>query len=159
MLENINLQIKRAIEEVERLGTHTRTRARTHARSLRKRRAAGEEGQVEESMAMLKRVDELKEERMRIQADGPAAQGSSGPQVQKLQVCEVCGALLSLMETDQRLADHFGGKQHLGFLKLREALTAMREKRARYATAVGVGARRVGARLTRVRTRVCMQPA
>lgn len=28
---------------------------------------------------------------------------------QKLRVCEVCGAFLSISDNDRRLADHFGG--------------------------------------------------
>lgn len=39
---------------------------------------------------------------------------------QKLQVCEVCGAYLSRIDTDRRLADHFLGKVHLGYVKMRE---------------------------------------
>ena len=39
---------------------------------------------------------------------------------QKLQVCEVCGAYLSRLDTDRRLADHFMGKIHLGYVKMRE---------------------------------------
>lgn len=39
---------------------------------------------------------------------------------QKLQVCEVCGAYLSRLDTDRRLADHFLGKVHLGYVKMRE---------------------------------------
>ncbi|CAI4057547.1 Luc7p SKDI_04G1570 [Saccharomyces kudriavzevii IFO 1802] len=39
---------------------------------------------------------------------------------QKLQVCEVCGAYLSRLDTDRRLADHFLGKIHLGYVKMRE---------------------------------------
>jgi len=29
---------------------------------------------------------------------------------QKLRVCDVCGAYLSVLDSDRRLADHFGGK-------------------------------------------------
>lgn len=41
---------------------------------------------------------------------------------QKLQVCEVCGAYLSRLDTDRRLADHFLGKIHLGYVKMRQEL-------------------------------------
>lgn len=34
--------------------------------------------------------------------------GASGHQ--KLRVCDVCGAYLSVLDSDRRLADHFGGK-------------------------------------------------
>lgn len=38
---------------------------------------------------------------------------------QKLQVCEGCGAYLSRLDSDRRLADHFVGKIHLGFVQMR----------------------------------------
>ncbi|KAI5955204.1 LUC7 [Candida jiufengensis] len=40
---------------------------------------------------------------------------------QKLQVCEGCGAYLSRLDNDRRLADHFVGKIHLGYVQLRQA--------------------------------------
>lgn len=43
--------------------------------------------------------------------------GPSGHQ--KLQVCEVCGAYLSKLDNDRRLADHFFGKMHLGYSTMR----------------------------------------
>lgn len=47
---------------------------------------------------------------------------SSSYQQQKLRVCEVCSAYLGIHDNDRRLADHFGGKLHLGFIKIREKL-------------------------------------
>jgi LUC7 N_terminus len=44
--------------------------------------------------------------------------GSSGHQ--KLQVCDVCGAYLSRLDNDRRLADHFYGKMHLGYQQIRK---------------------------------------
>ena len=70
--------------------------------------------------------------------------------MQKLRVCDVCGAFLSIFDSDRfisyflrsprcvalipylvnhrRLADHFGGKLHLGYLAIREKLTEMKEQ-------------------------------
>jgi hypothetical protein len=74
--------------------------------------------------------------------------GASGHQ--KLRVCEICGAYLSILDSDRRLADHFGGKvrpsileilwlpllslfggiqMHLGYKELRELLNKIREER------------------------------
>lgn len=47
---------------------------------------------------------------------------------QKLQVCEVCGAYLSRLDTDRRLADHFMGKIHLGYVKMRKDHELMKKK-------------------------------
>ncbi|CCG83904.1 protein of unknown function [Taphrina deformans PYCC 5710] len=43
---------------------------------------------------------------------------------QKLQVCDVCGAYLSKLDNDRRLADHFGGKLHQGYFRMRTAADA-----------------------------------
>ena len=50
---------------------------------------------------------------------------ASSYQQQKLRVCEVCSAYLGIHDNDRRLADHFGGKLHLGFIKIREKLEAL----------------------------------
>ena len=47
---------------------------------------------------------------------------ASSYQQQKLRVCEVCSAYLGIHDNDRRLADHFGGKLHLGFIIIREKL-------------------------------------
>ncbi len=47
-------------------------------------------------------------------------------QQQKLRVCDVCSAYLGIHDNDRRLADHFGGKLHLGFIHIREKLDELR---------------------------------
>ncbi|CAK7904793.1 protein Luc7p [[Candida] anglica] len=47
---------------------------------------------------------------------------------QKLQVCEQCGAYLSRLDSDRRLADHFIGKIHLGFVQMRGAYAELHSK-------------------------------
>lgn len=34
----------------------------------------------------------------------------------------MCGAFLSILDSDARLADHFGGKLHLGYVAVRDRL-------------------------------------
>ncbi len=55
---------------------------------------------------------------------------ASSFQQQKLRVCEVCSAYLGLHDNDRRLADHFGGKLHLGFIEIREKLDKLRVRGA-----------------------------
>ena len=55
---------------------------------------------------------------------------ASSFQQQKLRVCEVCSAYLGLHDNDRRLADHFGGKLHLGFIQIREKLDQLKVFRA-----------------------------
>ncbi|KAI5965662.1 LUC7 [Candida pseudojiufengensis] len=47
---------------------------------------------------------------------------------QKLQVCDGCGAYLSRLDNDRRLADHFVGKIHLGYVQLRQAYDELKVK-------------------------------
>ncbi|KAF8758809.1 hypothetical protein RHS01_02351 [Rhizoctonia solani] len=54
--------------------------------------------------------------------------GASGHQ--KLRVCDVCGAYLSVLDSDRRLADHFGGKMHLGYFELRKMLDELKQRRS-----------------------------
>ncbi|KAI1848815.1 hypothetical protein JX265_001145 [Neoarthrinium moseri] len=54
-----------------------------------------------------------------------ALSDTSGPSGhQKLQVCDVCGAYLSRLDNDRRLADHFYGKMHLGYAQMRRTYEA-----------------------------------
>ncbi|KAK4031311.1 hypothetical protein C8A01DRAFT_21452 [Parachaetomium inaequale] len=66
---------------------------------------------------------------------------TSGPSGhQKLQVCDVCGAYLSRLDNDRRLADHFFGKMHLGFAQMRKAYDAFpKEMRGRQRAPMQMG--------------------
>lgn len=68
----------------------------------------------------------IKEDRERELKNLSDTQGPSGHQ--KLQVCDVCGAYLSRLDNDRRLADHFFGKMHIGYAQMRRAHTALKEQ-------------------------------
>jgi len=54
---------------------------------------------------------------------------TSGPSGhQKLQVCDVCGAYLSRLDNDRRLADHFYGKMHLGYAQMRKTWEVLQKE-------------------------------
>jgi len=90
----------------------------------------GEQGKVDESMREMAAIEALKsekndkEEELKQLLDTSGASGH-----QKLRVCEVCGAYLSVLDSDRRLADHFGGKMHLGYHELRNMLQKFKEER------------------------------
>nr|VDC85582.1 unnamed protein product [Brassica rapa] len=48
---------------------------------------------------------------------------------QKLRLCDICGAFLSIYDNDRRLADHFGGKLHLGYMLIRDKLAELQEEK------------------------------
>jgi len=83
----------------------------------------GEAGEVEESMRELAAVEALKVEKSEKERELQNLTDTSGASGhQKLRVCDVCGAYLSVLDSDRRLADHFGGKMHLGYHELRKML-------------------------------------
>ncbi|KAF9469190.1 hypothetical protein BDZ94DRAFT_1152425 [Collybia nuda] len=93
----------------------------------------GEQGKVDESMREMAAIEALKSEKSEKEVRPSKLQqltdtsGASGHQ--KLRVCDVCGAYLSVLDSDRRLADHFGGKMHLGYHELRNMLSKFREER------------------------------
>ncbi|WFD37632.1 splicing factor [Malassezia japonica] len=90
----------------------------------------GEQGQVEESLKELAKVDALKAERGEKEKELQVLQENSGASGhQKLRVCDVCGAYLSILDSDRRLADHFSGKMHLGYMRLRDLLTEFEQQK------------------------------
>ncbi len=86
---------------------------------------AGAEGKVEESIKLMEEVDEIRKKKFSAEQEYRNSMPASSYQQQKLRVCEVCSAYLGIHDNDRRLADHFGGKLHLGFIKIREKLSEL----------------------------------
>eukprot|EP00274_Cyanoptyche_gloeocystis_P002917 CAMPEP_0196665304 /NCGR_PEP_ID=MMETSP1086-20130531/60408_1 /TAXON_ID=77921 /ORGANISM="Cyanoptyche gloeocystis , Strain SAG4.97" /LENGTH=183 /DNA_ID=CAMNT_0042001973 /DNA_START=57 /DNA_END=605 /DNA_ORIENTATION=+ len=108
--------------EVERISSEIQVK-------LKEAEALGENGEVEKSIALMHEVEELKQKKATAQAQAllsslpqpkkeeggtalPTAAILNPNQMpgnvnQKLRVCDVCGAFLSILDSDQRLADHF----------------------------------------------------
>ncbi|CAN4105556.1 unnamed protein product [Withania somnifera] len=100
---------------------------------LKKAEDLGEQGMVDEAQKALEEAEALKKLPVRQE---PAVQDSSKYTAvdvritdQKLRVCDICGAFLSVYDSDRRLADHFGGKLHLGYMQIREKLAELQEER------------------------------
>uniref|UniRef100_W5N231 Zgc:158803 n=1 Tax=Lepisosteus oculatus TaxID=7918 RepID=W5N231_LEPOC len=86
----------------------------------------GGEGNVEEAQQVLEKVEKTRELKREAEDVYRNSMPASSFQQQKLRVCEVCSAYLGLHDNDRRLADHFGGKLHLGFIEIREKLEKMK---------------------------------
>ena len=74
----------------------------------------GSEGLIDEAQAVLEKIETLKKEKESYEV--------KIPKEQQLIICDTCAATLSQHETDQRLADHFAGKAHIGFQKIRDRI-------------------------------------
>ncbi|RWR83876.1 putative RNA-binding protein Luc7-like protein 2 isoform X2 [Cinnamomum micranthum f. kanehirae] len=99
---------------------------------LKKAEDLGEQGMVDEAQKALEEAEALKKLGARQE---PVLDSSKYTAAdvritdQKLRVCDICGAFLSVYDSDRRLADHFGGKLHLGYMQIREKLAELQEER------------------------------
>ncbi|CAL1352879.1 unnamed protein product [Linum trigynum] len=101
---------------------------------LKKAEDLGEQGMVDEAQKALEEAEALKKLPARQE---PAVDSSKYTAAdvritdQKLRVCDICGAFLSVYDSDRRLADHFGGKLHLGYMQIREKLAELQEEKTK----------------------------
>ena len=89
----------------------------------------GETGSVALALNELHKVRTAKQSKEGCERDLKNLQDTSGPSGhQKLQVCDVCGAYLSRLDNDRRLADHFFGKMHMGYSDMRKGYKKLSEE-------------------------------
>lgn len=101
----------------------------------------GEMGEVGKAYDELFRVRQAQAGKAERERELKALSDTSGPSGhQKLQVCDVCGAYLSRLDNDRRLADHFFGKMHLGYAQMRKTYEQFpKEMRGRRGPPMGGG--------------------
>jgi uncharacterized membrane protein YgcG len=89
----------------------------------------GEEGLVNMAYTEFFKLRVKKQEKEERERELKALADTGGPSGhQKLQVCDVCGAYLSRLDNDRRLADHFYGKMHLGYANMRKAFESLQKE-------------------------------
>ncbi|RMZ92401.1 hypothetical protein DV736_g355, partial [Chaetothyriales sp. CBS 134916] len=89
----------------------------------------GEIGSVSLACSEFYKVRTAKLAKEQAERDLKALSDTSGPSGhQKLQVCDVCGAYLSRLDNDRRLADHFYGKMHLGYAQMRKTYESLQKE-------------------------------
>ncbi|KAE8151390.1 hypothetical protein BDV25DRAFT_95045 [Aspergillus avenaceus] len=89
----------------------------------------GETGSVAQAYNELHKIRTAKHQRETCERELKNLQDTSGPSGhQKLQVCDVCGAYLSRLDNDRRLADHFFGKMHMGYSDMRKTFKKLSEE-------------------------------
>lgn len=113
--EELSAEVSSKAEKVHEL-------AESIGKKLAQAEQAGAEGKVEESMKFMEEVEDIRKKKVAAEMEYRNSMPASSYQQQKLRVCEVCSAYLGIHDNDRRLADHFGGKLHLGFIKIREKL-------------------------------------
>lgn len=95
----------------------------------------GNEGNIDKAYECIADYEAFEKEKseifLKLTDDLIKAQAKLGVDVtKKLRVCDICGSYLSITDSDRRLADHFMGKQHVGFQAMREVLIAIPKRRA-----------------------------
>ncbi|KAF4038886.1 LUC7 N terminus [Phytophthora infestans] len=89
---------------------------------------AAKEGDADGSLSIMEKVEILKRKRRELLTQSTAGATNGVDNVnQKLRVCDVCGAFLSIFDSERRLADHFGGKVHVGYVQIRRKLKELME--------------------------------
>ncbi|KAF9890204.1 splicing factor [Aspergillus nanangensis] len=89
----------------------------------------GETGSVAQALNELHKIRTAKHQKETCERELKNLQDTSGPSGhQKLQVCDVCGAYLSRLDNDRRLADHFFGKMHMGYSDMRKTWKKLNEE-------------------------------
>ncbi|GAB1202895.1 hypothetical protein APSETT445_001519 [Aspergillus pseudonomiae] len=89
----------------------------------------GETGAVAQAYNELHKIRTAKHQKETCERELKNLQDTSGPSGhQKLQVCDVCGAYLSRLDNDRRLADHFFGKMHMGYSDMRKTFKKLSEE-------------------------------
>ncbi|XP_016339707.1 putative RNA-binding protein Luc7-like 1 isoform X2 [Sinocyclocheilus anshuiensis] len=125
---------KRLAETQEEISAEVAAKAeKVHAlneeigKLLAKAEQLGAEGNVDEAQTVLHEVERVRTKKKDAEEEYRNSMPASSFQQQKLRVCEVCSAYLGLHDNDRRLADHFGGKLHLGFIQIREKLELLKK--------------------------------
>lgn len=118
--EEISAEVAAKAEKVHELNEEI-------GKLLAKAEQLGAEGNVDEAQKVLQEVEKVRARKKDAEEEYRNSMPASSFQQQKLRVCEVCSAYLGLHDNDRRLADHFGGKLHLGFIQIREKLDQLKK--------------------------------
>ncbi|KAH0937057.1 hypothetical protein HID58_004518 [Brassica napus] len=104
---------------------------------LKKAEEFGEQGMVDEAQKALEEAEALKKLTPRQEPVVDSTKFTAADvriTDQKLRLCDICGAFLSIYDNDRRLADHFGGKLHLGYMLIRQRRGAESENQVEIET-------------------------
>lgn len=98
--------------------------------NLQEAERMGKLGQIEKSQMYAKKAEELRVEiEQSKSALVPDIVRTNDPTAPKpMEVCGVCGCFLIIGDVQQRIEEHFTGKQHLGYAKITETMNRLKER-------------------------------
>ena len=103
-LEKYDADIKKLLQDIERLG---------------------EEGKIEESEQLDAEIQNLKKKKEDLLKAGD----NSLYGLKQMKVCEICGAMQAINDTEKRTQIHLEGKLHTGYAILRKELEKLKKRK------------------------------
>ncbi|KAK1353497.1 Spliceosome subunit [Heracleum sosnowskyi] len=91
--------------------------------------ALGEAGKVDEAEALMRKVDVLNAEKTALTQQPQNDKVLVLAQEKKMALCETCGSLLIANDAIERTQSHVTGKQHIGYVMVRDFLTEFKERK------------------------------
>merc|ERR1711907_280826 len=85
----------------------------------------GEEGEVDRSLQAAQDAEKTKREKEILE------QRLKFPSGRNMFVCEICGVFINSTDNEARRADHYNGKQYLGWKAIRDKRKQLEEKFSR----------------------------
>lgn len=98
---------------------------------LTKIEACGEEGRIREAQELSSQVDALKVEMDQLQG-AVDLENPLHKLEKRMEVCTTCGAFLIVNDAPKRVEAHFEGRQHSGWVRVRESVELLRQKWSGY---------------------------
>lgn len=90
----------------------------------------GEEGMMDEMNECMEKLEVLKSEKEAIELKNKNS--GFNADVNAMKMCEICGIWKSENPEDARAKNHFIGKQHIGYGKIRDTIKALEEKHTEF---------------------------
>uniref|UniRef100_A0A915C253 Double-strand break repair protein n=2 Tax=Ascarididae TaxID=6250 RepID=A0A915C253_PARUN len=96
----------------------------------------GAQGKVDEAKEAVRQAEKFKQERTALerlltQSSTPAnhIEDLANQLSKPMEVCQVCGCFMLVNDVQQRIDDHYAGKQHMAYAKIRATIEEMDKKR------------------------------
>ncbi|KAF2641083.1 LUC7-domain-containing protein [Massarina eburnea CBS 473.64] len=121
-IETAQRRLEKTPDEIRQTNAYINELTKSIEAGLMEIQIMGEEGMVNMAVSEMYKVQLKQTEKAEAERNLRNLSDTGGPSGhQKLQVCDVCGAYLSRLDNDRRLADHFYGKMHLGYAQMRKS--------------------------------------
>ena len=92
----------------------------------------GEQGNVDEASSIMRTIEQMKQEQARYRDESTHVDPNFRHE-QLMEICDLCGAFTVPIEGHVRQISHLEGKQHLGFVKLRQVVQEIKVSQQRRA--------------------------